>query len=269
MTTTLSDLDRPQPDEVDVKARPISRRSTGADAIFANSARVVGASVLVITGGVGLFLGYQAIPTFKRYGFGFFTEQQWSPDTDTIGIAAVLVGTFQVALVALVIAFPLALATALYISEYAPAKLKATLVSMVDLMAAVPSVIYGLFVALLIMPHAADLSIWFDRNFGWLPIFDVPGGEADAPHPGPDPVRLQRLRRRHRGVDDGDADGLRRDASGVLADAAGGEGGCARARCLHLGHGPHRRAALRPRRHHRRHDARDWAVRSARPSPSC
>ncbi|WP_148614335.1 phosphate ABC transporter permease subunit PstC [Nocardioides rubriscoriae] len=183
MTTTLSDLDRPQPDGADITARAISRRNTGADAVFAHATRAIGTSVLVVTGGVGLFLGYQAIPTFKRYGLSFFTEQQWSPDTDTIGIAAVLVGTFQVALVAMVIAFPLALATALYISEYAPARLKPTLVSMVDLMAAVPSVIYGLFVALLIMPYAADLSIWFDRNLGWLPIFEVPGGQADAPIP--------------------------------------------------------------------------------------
>ncbi len=171
------------PDGAEATARAISRRSTGADAVFAHASRAVGASVLVITGGVGLFLGVQAVPTFQRYGWGFLTEQQWSPDTDTIGIAAVLVGTFQVALVAMVIAFPLALATALYISEYAPARLKATLVSLVDLMAAVPSVIYGLFVALLIMPYAADLSIWFDRTLGWLPIFAVPGGAADSPLP--------------------------------------------------------------------------------------
>ena len=110
MTTTLPDLDRPEPDGVDVKARPVSRRATGADAVFEHSARIVGASVLVVTGGVGIFLGYQAVPTFQRYGWSFFTTQEWSPDTDTIGIAAVLVGTFQVALVAMVIAFPLALA---------------------------------------------------------------------------------------------------------------------------------------------------------------
>ena len=183
MTTTLPDLDRPRPDGVDVKPRAISRRSTGADAVFANGSRAVGASVLVITGGVGLFLGLQAIPTFRRYGWDFFTTQEWSPDTDVIGIAAVLVGTLQVAVVAMVIAFPLALATALYISEYAPARAKATLVSLVDLMAAVPSVIYGLFVYLLLMPYAADLSIWFDRTVGWIPFFEVPGGKADSPLP--------------------------------------------------------------------------------------
>lgn len=180
MTTTIPDLDRV---EVDVTARPLSRRSTGGDAVFVWSARAVGASVLVVTGGVGLFLGAQAVPTIRRYGLDFFTTQEWSPDTDVIGIAAVLVGTFQVAFVAMVIAFPLALATALYISEYAPARIKATLVSLVDLMAAVPSVIYGLWGALLIMEHSAALAIWFDRTLGWLPLFDVRGGGAEKPLP--------------------------------------------------------------------------------------
>lgn len=180
MTTTLPERERAS-DEV--RPREISRRSTGSDAIFAGGARTVGASVLVITGSVGMFLGYQGFPTLKRYGLDFFTETQWSPDTDVIGIAAVLVGTFAVGLTAMVMAFPLALGTALYISEYAPARIKPTLISLIDLMAAVPSVIYGLWGALLIMPHAADLAIWMDRNFGWIPIFDVVGGNPDAPTP--------------------------------------------------------------------------------------
>lgn len=184
MTTTLPDLDRPQPpDEAAIKPRHISRRSTGADAVFAHSARAIGASVLVITGGVGLFLGYQGYPTLKRYGIDFFTERQFNPETDTIGIAAVLVGTFVIAAVAMSIAFPLALTTAIYISEYAPAKIKPTLVSLIDLMAAVPSVVYGLWGALLIMEHSSDLAIWIDHNFGWIPIFDVHGGNPDAPQP--------------------------------------------------------------------------------------
>ena len=68
-----------------------------------------------------------------------------------LGIAAVLVGTVVVALVAMAIAFPLSLLTALYISEYAPAGIKPTLVSLVDLMAAVPRIIYG---PVGLLPHA-------------------------------------------------------------------------------------------------------------------
>ena len=171
----------PVPDtSTEVGPRKISRKATGVDAVFVHSARAVGATVLVITGGVGLFLGWQAYPTLQHYGLGFFTEASWQPEADVVGIAAVLTGTVEVALVAMTIAFPLALLTALYISEYAPAAIKNTLVSMVDLMAAVPSIIWGLWGFFLIMPRAAELSVWLDRNFGWIPVFDVRDADPDA-----------------------------------------------------------------------------------------
>lgn len=164
----------------DIRPRRISRRATGVDAVFEHSARAVGASVLVITGGVGLFLGWQAYPTLSRYGLGFFTESAWNPESDVVGIAAVLTGTVSIAFVAMFFAFPLSLLTALFISEYAPERAKATLVAMVDLMAAVPSIVYGLWGYLLVMPHAGDLAVWLQRNLGWLPFFDVRGADPDA-----------------------------------------------------------------------------------------
>jgi phosphate transport system permease protein len=164
----------------DVRPRRISRRATGADAVFEHASRAVGASVLVVTGGVGLFLAWQAYPTLERYGWSFFTEVQWQPEADVVGIAAVLTGTTAVALVAMVFAFPLALLTALYISEYAPAGIRSTLVSLVDLMAAIPSIVYGLWGFSLVMPHAAELALWLHRNLGWIPIFDVRGSDPDA-----------------------------------------------------------------------------------------
>jgi phosphate transport system permease protein len=170
------------PDTALPEARPrrISRAATGADAVFAWVSRTVGASVLVITGGVGLFLAWQAYPTLKRYGFSFFTESQWQPDQDVIGIAAVLVGTVSVALVAMFFAFPLALLTALYISEYAPARMKPTLVALIDLMAAVPSIVYGLWGFFLIMPHAARLALWLQQHLGWIPLFQIKDTDANA-----------------------------------------------------------------------------------------
>ncbi|MDN4172045.1 phosphate ABC transporter permease subunit PstC [Nocardioides sp. SOB77] len=164
----------------DVRPRRISRRATGADAVFEHASRAVGASVLVVTGGVGLFLAWQAYPTLDRYGWSFFTETQWQPEADVVGIAAVLAGTASVALVAMAFAFPLALLTALYISEYAPARLRSTLVSLVDLMAAIPSIVYGLWGFSLVMPHAAELALWLHRNLGWIPLFDVRGSDPDA-----------------------------------------------------------------------------------------
>ncbi|WP_408898491.1 phosphate ABC transporter permease subunit PstC [Nocardioides sp. R1-1] len=176
----MTSLPLVDPGAPEARPRRISRRATGADAVFVNASGAVGASVLVITGGVGLFLGWQAYPTLRRYGWRFFTESQWQPEADVLGIAAVLVGTVQIAVVAMVIAFPLALLTALYIAEYAPARLRGTLVSLVDLMAAVPSIVYGLWGFFLVMPHAAELATFLQRHLGWIPVFDVRDTDPDA-----------------------------------------------------------------------------------------
>jgi phosphate transport system permease protein len=158
---------------VEVRPRRLSRRATGADRVFEVGARAVGGTVLIVTGGIGIFLAWQSVPTLQRYGWGFFTETSWQPEADVLGIGAVLVGTVSVAGVAMVLAFPLALLTALYISEYAPSSVRPTLVSMVDLMAAVPSIIYGMWGYFLVMPHAAALALWLHQHLGWIPIFAV------------------------------------------------------------------------------------------------
>lgn len=165
-----------------MQPRQIARASTGSDLVFEHGSRAVGATVLVITGGIGIFLAWQSVPTLQRYGWSFLTETAWEPESDVVGIGAVLAGTVSVAFIALLIAFPLALATALYISEYAPGRLKATLVSLVDLMAAVPSIVYGLWGFFFIMPHAAALALWLHRNLGWVPFFQV-GADPDAAVP--------------------------------------------------------------------------------------
>jgi phosphate transport system permease protein len=153
--------------------RVIDPGLTTADHVFHGTARAIGTTVLVVFGAIGLFLGYQAIPTLHRYGLSFFTESQWNPERDVIGIAAVMVGTVEVALVALVVAFPLAILTALFITEYAPARTRSFFVSLVDLMAAVPSIVYGLWGFFLLEPHAIYLSRWLHTYLGWLPLFKV------------------------------------------------------------------------------------------------
>lgn len=174
MTTVLR-VD-PGMSEQDVP-RPLRAKLSGSDLIFVLGTRAIAASVLAITGGIGLFLALRAFPTIGHYGLSFFTETEWNPDSDVVGILSILVGTFTVAMVGIVTAFPLALACALFISEYAPPKVKATLVSMVDLMAAVPSIIYGLWGFFLLQPHASAVAHWFHLHLGWIPIFNV---EADA-----------------------------------------------------------------------------------------
>ena len=144
-----------------------------SDRLFHGSATAVAMLVLAMTASIGIFLGYQSIPTLRHYGLGFFTQTQWEPELDRIGIAAVLVGTVEVALVAMAVAFPLALMLALFITDYAPRRIKPVLVSAVDLMAAVPSIIYGLWGFFLLEPHAINLARWLSQYLGWIPIFHV------------------------------------------------------------------------------------------------
>ncbi|GAB3460834.1 phosphate ABC transporter permease subunit PstC [Actinophytocola sediminis] len=146
---------------------------TLGDRVFRGTARGFGTLVLLIMGGIGIFLTIEAIPAFREWGWDFFTTEEWNPESGTLGIAAVLVGTGVVALVAMVIAFPLALGTALYISEYAAPRAKRWLIAMIDLMASVPSVIYGLVGAYLLQPEMVYVSRWLHDMFGWIPIFAV------------------------------------------------------------------------------------------------
>ena len=168
--TTLPLSDPVSDNKPPATPRRISRRPTGGDAVFAHTFRVIGASVLAVTGGIGIFLAYQSVPTLRHYGLGFFTQHQWDVGHDVLGIAAVLSGTVTIALVALVVAFPLAVATAIYITEYAPTGVRSTLVAAVDLMAAIPSVVYGLWGVFLLQPHAAYFSLFVQRTFAPLLI---------------------------------------------------------------------------------------------------
>ncbi|MEU1618034.1 phosphate ABC transporter permease subunit PstC [Streptomyces sp. NPDC008238] len=182
MTALAPDLTgtEPGPAAEDVP-RDISSSPEPADRVFRLVARGSGAAVLAIMLLVGFFLTYRAWEALSVAGFSFLTTTAWEPDSHHFGIAAVLTGTVLIGVVAICFALPLALGTALYISEYAPRRLKRFLVSLVDLMAAVPSVVYGLWGAFFLQGHVVGLSRWISTYFGWIPIFKVNGAEPDNP----------------------------------------------------------------------------------------
>ncbi|MBZ5734721.1 phosphate ABC transporter permease subunit PstC [Nocardioides sp. TRM66260-LWL] len=152
-----------------------------ADAVFASVAHAGGILVLVVMTSVGLFLGYRALEALQIAKLHFVTEQLWEPDGGRFGIAGVLLGTISVGLVAITFALPLALGTSLFISEIAPRGLQRTLISLVDLMAAVPSVVYGLWGAFFLQSHVYGLSKLISQYLGWIPIFAIPGSNPDDP----------------------------------------------------------------------------------------
>jgi len=151
------------------------------DRSFKTFAFANGTVVVVVMTLVGLFLLFQGYVALQSAGVDFLTTQAWDPNSGNFGIAAVLAGTFFIALTAISVALPLSLGTALYISEYAPIKIKAVLVSIVDLMAAIPSVVYGLWGFFFLSPNILAVSQWITTYFGWIPIFAVEGFDASDP----------------------------------------------------------------------------------------
>lgn len=158
---------------VDDVPRVLATRHSVQDQVFIHSARGLAFLVLVIVGSIGAFLGVQAYPTLDHYGLSFFTEFRWLPSQDTIGIAAVLVGTVEVAVLAITIAIPLSVLTALFITDWAPTWMRPTLIRLVDMMAAVPGIVFGLWVLFVIQPHATEVAHWLSKHLGWFPLFHV------------------------------------------------------------------------------------------------
>ena len=99
---TIATTDSPRAAAVGAKTpRKLVPGRELSDRVFHGTSTAVGLSVLAITSAIGVFLGYQSIPTLRHYGLHFFTQANWQPELNQIGIAAVLVGTVEVALVAI------------------------------------------------------------------------------------------------------------------------------------------------------------------------
>lgn len=161
--------------------RPLKERPGRSDRIFRRGVGTTGVAVLSIMVAVGLFLANQAYQALDRRGWSFFTTAEWQPDRNQFGVASVLIGTVLIALVAVVIALPISMLTALFIAEVAPVKVKSALIALVDLMAAVPSVVYGLWGLFLLQGQLVGVARWINTWFGWLPFFEVEGADPTSP----------------------------------------------------------------------------------------
>ncbi len=153
-----------------------------ADPAFAALVTAAGVSVLVI---LALMIGSTAVdawPVFVSEGLSFFTSQVWDPGTSRTeitgqyGALAFIYGTVVSAILALVVAVPLATAIALYLNQLAPSAIRRPLVYAVELLAAIPSVVYGLWGALFFVPNFVYPAIEFLAGpLGFLPFIGQPG----------------------------------------------------------------------------------------------
>ena len=152
--------------------RTIVVRSSTGDKVFRGILRAAGWSVFVITGLILAFLIIRAAKAFKFMGIDFLTTQNWILDSPQhFGIAAILPLGILIALIAMIIAVPTGIAVALYISEYSPARLRRPLIAVIDLMAAIPSIVFGVWGLLFLEPRIIGTASWLGRHLGWIPIF--------------------------------------------------------------------------------------------------
>lgn len=163
-----------------VAPREITTNPRKSDKIFRNIVSVVALSAFVILALIGAFLAIRGFQTFKTQGLHFLTGYEWEVQQDDagniaakFGIGAMLVGTVLIAMVALAVGVPLSILTALFLTFYAPDRIKKLLVAVVDLMAAFPSILYGLWGYFVLMPMAIYWAKLLNKYLGWIPIFKV------------------------------------------------------------------------------------------------
>jgi phosphate transport system permease protein len=158
----------------------VAQVSTG-DKIFRGILRASGWSVFVITGLILIFLIARAAKAFHFMGAQFLTTSSWiTLSPHHFGIAAILPFGIVIALIAMIIAIPTGVAIALYISEYAPPRLKRPLIALIDLMAAIPSIIFGLWGLLFLEPRILGFDSWLGRHLGFIPVFNFRGSTSLA-----------------------------------------------------------------------------------------
>ncbi len=153
--------------------RELHVESSRVDRIFDRMTLSSGIAVLVILTVVGVFLLYQSRHAWSQMGWAFFTTSVWRTGgtSPTFGVLGLLFGTVVVALIAEMIALPLGIGVGLFIAEFAPVVIRKTLQGMIDLLAAVPSILFGLWGFLFLSEQIVPLSRWMTTHLGWFPLF--------------------------------------------------------------------------------------------------
>ena len=164
------------------KPREITTKPRRSDQVFRSVVTAGGMASLVILGLIALFLSIKGVHILNEEKLGFITKSNWEVITDAdgnvaskqFGIAAMLVGTFICALIAVIVGVPIAVLGALYLTFYASGKIKNFLVSLIDLMAAFPSLLFGFWGFFVFMNSAQYWAKLLNKYFAFIPFFNVP-----------------------------------------------------------------------------------------------
>ena len=167
--------------DLDVQERrnfSASATANRGDRVFNRVITVAAFSALAVLAGIAIFLGAQTIPVLQTQGLSFLTTTAWDINTDppTAGIWGMLYGSVVLAIIALVIAVPASLMMSIFMVFLAPKRLASILTNLIDLMAAIPSVILGLWAFYVLNPTAEVWQQLLNQYLGWIPLFQNTSG---------------------------------------------------------------------------------------------
>jgi phosphate transport system permease protein len=132
---------------------------------------------------IGLQVAIASWPAIQKFGASFLANTTWNPVNDTYGVLPQVYGTLLSSFIGLLIAVPIGVGTAIILSEdFLPGKVKLVLVFAVELLAAIPSVVYGVWGIFVLVPILTNLGKWLNSYFGWIPFFSTsPTGPGMLP----------------------------------------------------------------------------------------
>lgn len=164
--------------------RTIETKPRISDQIFRSIVALGGFSSLIILGLIASYLFFRGYSIMRTEGLSFITGYEWvssinsdgtaGTEKSVYGVGAMLIGTLVTAAIALTIGVPISVFAALYLTFFAPVRIKNFLVSVVDLMAAFPSILFGLWGLYVLMEPGMYVAELLNKYLGWIPIFSVP-----------------------------------------------------------------------------------------------
>lgn len=130
--------------------------------------------LIALVGGIGVVLAYQSMPSIQKFGLSFWRTEIWDPVAGEFGALPFIWGTLYSSVLALMIATPVALGIAIFISELCPAVLRQPLVFVTELLAAIPSIVYGLWGIFVLVPAVRAVETSLPDSMRKLPLFSGP-----------------------------------------------------------------------------------------------
>ena len=167
----MADVMAPEADERHAAMHSTMRKQRIQDFIFHKVTMLFAASVLLVLLGIIVSLVIGSVPAFKEFGLGFITTVEWDPVNDKYGALIAITGTLVTSFLALLIAFPVSFGIALFLTEICPTSLRRPMGTAVELLAGVPSIIYGMWGLFVFAPFFADhVQPLLKHTLGQLPI---------------------------------------------------------------------------------------------------